>query len=206
LDAPGWQREGDAPACLPSVADAVWNEHRIRVRYQRANRVLVERDLEPLGLVLKAGIWYLVAAVADDDRGPRTYRLSRVQAAVELEQRFTRPDRFDLQRHWGAYQRDYEQRIFRATATIRLSAAGRSLLFLIGSPAARAGHAAMSEPDVEGWSTTRIPIESLHHAQHALMQLGAEVEVIEPPELRQLIATSLQAAARRYAEPGQIAR
>lgn len=202
LDAPGWLRDDDAPQCLPDVAGAVWNQHRVRVRYERANRQLVERVLEPLGLVLKAGVWYLVAAVPADGRGPRTYRLSRVHAAAVLDEPFLRPLGFDLQRHWTGYQRDYEQRIFRGTATIRLSAAGRSLLFLIGSPAARAGHAAMGEPDADGWARTTVPIESLPHAQHALMQLGEQVEVLEPAELRELVARSLRAAARRYvAEP-----
>ena len=199
LDAPGWLREADAPPHLVTVADAVWAQRCVEVRYERANRVVVERVLEPLGLVLKAGTWYLVASVVDDARGPRTYRVSRVRTAAVLEHEFERPDGFDLQTHWAEYQRDYEQRIFHATATIRLSEAGRSLLFLIGSAAARAGHEAMQPPDEDGWMRTVVPIESVRHAQHALMQLGADVEVLEPPDLRELVAASAKAMARRYA-------
>ncbi len=199
LDAPGWLREADAPPHLVAVADAVWSQRRVEVRYERANRVVVDRVLEPLGLVLKAGTWYLVASVPDDDRGPRTYRVSRVRTAAVLDQGFERPAGFDLEQHWAEYQRDFEQRVFRATATIRLSAAGRSLLFLIGTAAARAGHAAMQPPDEQGWTQTVIPIESVRHAQHALMQLGADVEVLEPAELRELVAGSAQAMAARYA-------
>lgn len=198
LDAPGWLRDDDAPPCLPGVAEAVWSQQRIRVRYERGNRAVVERVLEPLGLVLKAGVWYLVANVQSDGRGPRTYRLSRVHGAANLDETFERPSGFDLQEHWSAYQRDYERRVFRGTAMIRLSAAGRTLLFLIGSPAARAGHAAMGPPDADGWARTTVPIESMQHAQHALMQLGEHVEVLEPPELRSLVAASLRAAAARY--------
>jgi predicted DNA-binding transcriptional regulator YafY len=199
LDAPGWLRQADAPPHLTTVADAVWSQRRVEVRYERANRVVVERVLEPLGLVLKAGTWYLVASVPDDDRGPRTYRVSRVRAAAVLDQGFERPEGFNLEQHWAQYQRDYEQRVFRATATIRLSAAGRSLLFLIGTPAARAGHAAMEPPDEHGWTRTVVPIESVRHAQHALMQLGADVEVLEPAELRELVAAGARAMAERYA-------
>jgi predicted DNA-binding transcriptional regulator YafY len=116
-----------------------------------------------------------------------------------LDQRFERPDDFDLETHWTQYQRDYERRIFRATATIRLSPDGRSLLFLIGTAAARAGHAAMEPPDADGWARTVVPIESVRHAQHALMQLGPDVEVLEPAELRDLVAASAYAMTRRYA-------
>ncbi|MGH8922104.1 MAG: helix-turn-helix transcriptional regulator, partial [Actinomycetes bacterium] len=198
LDAPGWLRDTDAPPNLPVVADAVWAQHRLEVRYERANRAIVERVLEPLGLVLKAGTWYLVASVPADSRGPRTYRVSRMHAAAVLDVRFERPAGFDLETHWGGYQREYEQRIFHGTATIRLTEPGRQLLFLIGSAAARAGHAAMSDPDADGWTSTTVPIESVRHAQHALLQLGPDVEVIGPPELRALVADSARATAARY--------
>jgi predicted DNA-binding transcriptional regulator YafY len=200
LDAPGWERAADSPPFLATVADAVWDEKRVQVRYERSNRAVVDRVLDPLGLVLKAGVWYLVAAVAADDRGPRTYRLSRVRAAVALDEAVVRPPGFDLQQHWTAYQRDYEQRMFHAEATIRLSPAGRQLLFLIGSAAARAGHAAMQPPDAQGWAVTTVPIESVRHGQHALMQLGAEVEVLAPDELRAAVTASARAMVRCYAE------
>jgi predicted DNA-binding transcriptional regulator YafY len=198
LDAPGWLRASDAPPNLATIADAVWARHRVEVRYERSNRAIVERVLEPLGLVLKAGTWYLVASVPADRRGPRTYRVSRVHAAAELDEEFERPPEFDLETYWGAYQREYEERIFHGTATIRLNESGRQLLFLIGSPAARAGHAAMSPIGDDGWATTTVPIESVRHAHHALMQLGADVEILEPAELRGLVAGSARALAARY--------
>lgn len=198
LDAPGWLREADAPPHLVRVADAVWSQRRVAIRYERANRVVADRVLEPLGLVLKAGIWYLVASVPADGRGPRTYRVSRVRAAAVLGEAFERPDGFDLEAHWADYQREYEQRIFRATATIRLSTDGRSLLFLLGTVAARAGHQVMEQPDADGWARTTVPIESVRHAHHALLQLGADVEVLAPADLRELVAGSARALAQRY--------
>lgn len=56
LDAPGWYRESDRTPHLAAVADAVWNQHRLRVRYRRwsvPREVL--RTLEPYGVVLKGG-------------------------------------------------------------------------------------------------------------------------------------------------------
>lgn len=198
LDAPGWLREAEAPPHLAAVADAVWAQRRVRTRYERSNRHIVERTLEPLGLVLKAGTWYLVAAVPDSTTGPRTYRVSRMRTVTVLDETFERPAAFDLQAHWSDYQRDYERRIFRDEATIRLSPPGRDLLFLLGSAAARAGFAAMSEPDAEGWVRTTVPVESIKHAHHALLQLGAEVEVEGPVRLRELMLASARAMARRY--------
>jgi predicted DNA-binding transcriptional regulator YafY len=202
LDAPGWLRESDPPPFLATIAEAAWLGRRVEVRYERANRVVGDRVLEPLGLVLKAGTWYLVARPhPDDGRGPRTYRVSRVHAAAMSEATFTRPEGFQLEAFWADYQRGYEQRVYRETAVIRLSPEGRELLFLVGTIPARRARAAMSEPDAGGWTTTRLPIESVRHAQHALLQLGEYVEVLEPAELRELIRTTAQALAVRYERP-----
>jgi predicted DNA-binding transcriptional regulator YafY len=202
LDAPGWLREADVPPYLATVADAVWSQRRVEVRYERSNRAVVERVLEPLGLVLKAGTWYLVAAVRDDERGPRTYRISRVLAAAVLDEPFDRPADFHLEGFWGEYQRGYTRRVYRETATIRLSEAGRQLLFLVGRIPAREAHRVMGEPDADGWAKTALPIESVRHAHHALLQLGADVDVLEPPELRELIAISARALVARYGARG----
>jgi predicted DNA-binding transcriptional regulator YafY len=85
---------------------------------------------------------------------------------------------------------------------VRLSPAGRELLFLVGTIAARRARAEMSEPDAEGWTQTTVPIESVRHGAHALMQLGEDVEVLEPAELREAIATSAQAMVARYSDGG----
>jgi predicted DNA-binding transcriptional regulator YafY len=203
LDAPGWLRENDAPPSLATIADAVWSQRQVDVRYERANRQLGERRLEPLGLVLKAGTWYVVAVPAPPDgRGARTYRVSRVHAVALREDSFERPADFDLEAFWTEYQRGYEKRVYRESALIRLSPAGRELLFLIGSIPARRARAEMSPPAADGWSTTRVPIESVRHAQHALMQLGEHVEVLEPAQLRQAIAGSATALLERYSAGG----
>jgi predicted DNA-binding transcriptional regulator YafY len=201
LDAPGWLRETDAPPFLAIVADAVWTQRRMEVRYERANRAVGERLLDPLGLVLKAGTWYLVAVPSPGDgRGPRTYRVSRVLAADVVDEAFERPVDFDLEAFWADYQRGYEKRVYSETAMVRLTEEGRELLFLLGPIAARRARAEMGEPDVDGWARTRVPIESVRHGHHALMQFGEHVEVLEPAELRELIAASARRVARRYSD------
>ncbi len=66
LDAPAWFHEAEPPALLPAIAHALWHNRRLTTRYQRGNTE-AERELEPYGLVLKAGVWYLAARVADGD-------------------------------------------------------------------------------------------------------------------------------------------
>ncbi len=198
LDAPGWLRDGAAPPFLGVVAEAVWTQRRLDVRYERANRAVADRVLDPLGLVLKAGTWYLVADRRDDDRGPRAYRVSRVHAAAIRADAVAPVPGFELAAHWDRYQREYEQRVYRDEAVVRLSPTGRQLLFLLGCVPARRARAEMGRPDADGWARTRVPIESVQHAHHAFLQLGEHVEVLAPAQLRERIAASAGLLARRY--------
>ena len=92
LDAPGWYSATDEVPLLPAVAGAVWDGRALQVRYRRWKEPTdVDRRLEPYGLVLKAGRWYLVAAP-----GPRTYRVDQILDLCVLEEEFGIPDGFHL--------------------------------------------------------------------------------------------------------------
>ncbi len=87
LDAPAWFRDADPVPHLERIAGAVWERRVLRTRYRRW-RGEVDREVRPLGLVLKGGIWYLVAL---SEGVVRTYRVSRFQAVEETGEVFTRP-------------------------------------------------------------------------------------------------------------------
>src|SRR6478609_3937547 len=96
LDPVDWFRSPDHARLLPALADAVWTETAIEISYRRPAST-VTRRLSPLGLVLKAGTWYVVAEAAGL---LRTYRVSNILALAATEDRFTRPKDFDLVRFW----------------------------------------------------------------------------------------------------------
>ena len=64
--------------------------------------------------------------------------------------------------------------------------------------AARQARATFGDPDADGWVPADVPIESIGHGQHALLQLGEHVEVLGPPELRERMAASARALAASY--------
>ncbi|WP_028921077.1 helix-turn-helix transcriptional regulator [Pseudonocardia acaciae] len=201
LDAPGWFRDAEDTPFLSEIAAAVWRERRIAVRYRRWGRDEVDRELNPLGLVLKAGVWYLVATrVSDGESEPRTYRVARVLALRDVARPARRPDGFDLAAFWRGRSEELRAALWRGTATVRLSPRGRELLpLLVGSVEARAMHESATEPDEHGWVTATLPIESHRHAESAFLRLGAEIEVLTPPDLRARMAATARALAARYA-------
>jgi predicted DNA-binding transcriptional regulator YafY len=97
----------------------VWNQRRIRVCYRRwARPQEVTRTLDPLGVVLKAGSWYLIAR--SEDR-PRTYRISRILHLDPLDESFVRPEGFDLAAYWRSRSARFETGVHNGTAVIRFS-------------------------------------------------------------------------------------
>jgi predicted DNA-binding transcriptional regulator YafY len=192
LDPADWYRRSQPVALLPEVARSIWARRRIRIAYESWERA-VERELDPLGLVLKAGGWYLVARAGQD---LRTYRVAAIQAFTELEETFERPAGFDLASHWGASLERFEASLRTGEAKVRLSPQGvRRISAALGVAAADA--AAAAPEDADGWRTAVVPIESLDNAAIQFLRLGRNVEVLEPQALRvELHALARDVAAR----------
>ncbi|MER7544371.1 YafY family protein [Spirillospora sp. NPDC127506] len=199
LDAPGWFGEAGPPPLLRELARAVWQDETVELRYRRGDAEVV-RTAEPYALVLKNGVWYLVARVSGSFR---TYRADRVAAVRPDGGVFDRDEGFDLAAHWRAAAAAFVRSMLREEATVRLSPAGMRLLrYAVEPHAARRAAADAGEPDERGWVVTTLPIESVPVAASELLRLGAEAEVLAPPELRARMADSAARMAELYRRPG----
>jgi len=194
LDVSGWYATADEVPFLPAVADAVWRGRALQVRYRRwAAPTDVDRRLEPYGLVLKAGRWYLVAG--SSGHRPRTYRVDQILDLTELTEEFGIPESFNLAAYWQTSTTEFLDQLHRADATVRLAPAGIARL---SGPAAEAvARTGVEEPD--GWTRAVLPIESIDHACRGYLALGPEVEVLAPPQLRTKLAAAARATAALYA-------
>ena len=205
LDAPGWFTEPRTPELLPAVADAVWDDRRVVARYRRGEAE-VERELEPYGLVLKAGVWYLCARVAGGDSFPayrvyRVYRIDRFTAVEAGAERFVREEDFDLPAFWEEQAEQFARSILRAEVVVRLSADGvRRLPYAVDPAAAREALEAAGAPDGDGdgWVSVTLPVESEEVAHSQLAGLGPEVEVLAPESLRMRFAGDAVRLAALY--------
>jgi predicted DNA-binding transcriptional regulator YafY len=193
LDPIAWFRSREHAEVLPKLAEAVLTSRRIRVVYDSWTAE-VERELEPLGLTLKAGVWYLVAQAAGT---PRTYRVSRFRALEVTETVFAPPAGFDLAAFWGEWVTAFEARLLRGEARLRLSPEGLRGLCALNPAIERAARAA-GPPGPDGWTEAVIPIESVEHAAGDILKLGVEAEVLGPPELRERVAEIVRSLGAVY--------
>jgi predicted DNA-binding transcriptional regulator YafY len=179
FDTTDWFRPSESQDALETIAGAVWGARRLDVRYRRG-QTTVARRLDPLGLVLKVGIWYLVAA----HRGtPRTYRTSRIVSATVRAEPADRPADFDLERYWQEAAAAFDADLRRLTVQLTIPrTSARSLQANVpGQLTVRAVEAA-SDVGVDRLAVT-LGMEDVAVAASQLCAVPG-VEVLDPPELR----------------------
>ena len=179
LDTRGWFRAEDTVPHLPTIAAATWQGRRLSARYREGSRV-VQRTLDPLGLVLKGGAWYLVA---HRSAGMRVYRVSRFASVRVREEGFERSEGFELASYWDEWSRSFEASRPQVEVKIRASELVRR--FLPG--------------DLYGEDGVYVVgFENLDEAFRELLKFGPDAEVLEPAELRERVATAAGEVAALY--------
>jgi predicted DNA-binding transcriptional regulator YafY len=169
----------------------------LEVRYRRwkAPRE-VTRTLHPLGVVLKAGRWYLVATGRERTTA---YRVASILDAVVLDEPAVRPAGFDLAAYWREWTQRYERSVYTMTATVRMTTAALELMAFVFPPEmARVARESAEPPGEDGRLVTTVPIESIKHGHIELLKLGADAEVLSPPELRDRLAETARGLAATY--------
>jgi predicted DNA-binding transcriptional regulator YafY len=181
VDEPRWFSRAEEPPFLAELAAAASEERRISVEYGRRDEVIT-RTLDPLGLVLKAGVWYLTAR---GDGELRIFRVSRLVAVAVTDETFSRPADFDLVGFWNQAREEFETTRPRVDVTLRIGLADiealRNAIDWSVRPSLDAGGVDAGDGRIE----LSLPFERLEYAYADLVQLGGTVEVLEPPELRE---------------------
>lgn len=203
IDPVDWYRTQETPRYLREAADAVWRGRRILVHYQ-SWRGKSQRELEPLGLVLKAGAWYVAARQAGTTE-VRTYRLASMLDLAVGARAFKRPRGFDLADYWQASSARFEADLRRLQARVRVTP--RALAWL---EHARTPHVALPpQPgDARGsmaWQEVLLQIESIEQGARQVLGFGPEIEVIGPLELRDLVVSMARQLLGSYAAAPSIA-
>jgi predicted DNA-binding transcriptional regulator YafY len=178
IDVTGWSRSRDPVPHLPALQQAVWSDRRIRMLYgEHAS----ERIVDPLGLVAKGSIWYLVAAVAND---VRSYRVSRIHELTILDETFVRPPDFDLGSFWEKSAETFRERLPRFEVVIR---ARPEKLPWIQAMTRYGGIDRVDGDRIE------MHFDAEEVARVTLLGLGRDVEVLAPESLRDAIVAEARA-------------
>jgi predicted DNA-binding transcriptional regulator YafY len=194
VDGAGWLRAREAVPSLPTVQEALWQDRKLSLTYQRGDDTTVERLVDPLGLVAKGSVWYLVAAV---EGSLRTYRVARIRAAEVIDQPCERPPDFDLATHWEQSSIEFRANLPRYPAILRADPAALPALRAPGRYA-RVEH--IGAIDANGWLRVAMLFEEEHNACEYVLSFGPRIEVLEPQSLRELVRREAEGIVALYAQ------
>ncbi|MDH6566293.1 putative DNA-binding transcriptional regulator YafY [Streptomyces sp. SAI-117] len=192
IDTQAWFRPPERVPHLAVLVDAVRRDRRLRLTH--ASRPGATGTVDPLGLVAKAGVWYLVVR---SDRGVRTHRASRITDAELLAESFDRPADFDLAAHWARWTAEFEASLDRLPVTVRLTAAGLAALPQVLGDTGSAARAT-ADPAEPGRYRLVLHFDDREAACRRLLGFGPDAEVLEPVDVREQLADMAHRTAARY--------
>jgi len=194
VDVAGWGSAEEALPHLHTIQEAVWQGRRLLLSYGHDcdDGVPAGRVVDPLGLVAKGSVWYLVARAGAD---VRSYRVSRVSSARLTDEPAERPEGFDLAAFWAGSVARFREELPRFDATFR---AHRSVLHLLHYAGRFSRLEEASEPDAEGWATVRMRFQFEEDACGLALGFGTRVEVLEPEGLREKILKMAESVVAFY--------
>ncbi|MFD0338717.1 helix-turn-helix transcriptional regulator [Streptomyces sp. NPDC127117] len=209
---------GPQPAVdVAELHDAVFADRRLRLDYRHSGTSTPRTyTVDPYGLVVKAGVWYLVA---DRDGVPQLFRADRVRRAVLTDEPVVRRPGVEPADLWDTLRRQVEERPGRVRLLVRVHRS-RLDLFLRFHAGSLTGEPRPEEPEEpegpeepeageageagEGrgeWLRAELAVDSVERAR-ALLSFGPNVEVLSPPEARDVLARHAAAVVALYGRAG----
>ncbi|WP_280484860.1 helix-turn-helix transcriptional regulator [Nocardia cyriacigeorgica] len=168
------------PVEVRTLQRAVVQRNKVRLNYRTRTGEQFERLVDPLGLVDKDGIWYLVAGT---ERGRRTYRVDRIGEMAVTDEPAERPADFDLAQAWEQVVDEVERHRSTVAATVLIS---ERLLPILRDQQGR--HCVVDGQVDDGRIRARVTAPTAWMVAQQLAGWGDSIEVLGPDEVRAELA------------------
>ena len=194
IDLEPWKEKIEKPEWMTPVLQAVWEERKLRIDYERADGKRKTRTVNPLGLVARGrGWWYLVAA--DGEGEIRSYRLSRIRFAEILQERFARPEGFEIASYWKRSKARFVANLPEYTVRAELSPDALRRIRFTG----RFVRLLEEEtPDARGWTPVTLRFDTEQEAAETLLGFHSQIRVLSPRSLRKKIREMAESVLKLY--------
>jgi predicted DNA-binding transcriptional regulator YafY len=186
IDPAPWRKEHSSESVphLQTVQKAVWESKVLAIQYRSMlgpNVGLLDANLQPYGVVAKAGVWNVVAKRKDHIA---VVNISHIEQAQILDETFRIPEDFDLVKFWKAWCEGIEKYQYAFPVKMRIAPSLIPKLPYFFGEGIRESLQQCGNPDEDGWITVEIPFESHEEARGRLLRFGGVIEVLEPIALR----------------------
>jgi predicted DNA-binding transcriptional regulator YafY len=198
IDTSAWRQSIEKMESFKVLQQAIWEDRKLYLSYERADGESVERVVNPLGLVAKGSTWYLIAA---SNEQIRNYRASRIKSALLMSETFTRPNDFILAQYWNSSTQEFIKTLPRYEADVevspyilpRIKFTGRFVQIL-----------KMESPIENGWTPVKLCFDTEQEAKEYLLGFGNQIKIIKPHNLKQDIYDMARAVIDFYALENEV--
>lgn len=207
LDMPRWFASAEPVPQLRQLAEAVRGRRLVDLRYRGGDGHTdpAPRAVGPLGLVNKAGVWYLVAVTSRPPPGGQpaaVFRVGRIVSAQVRAEPFERPAGFELAAFWAEWSSEFMATRPRLPVRLRASPEALAILPEVLGDYVRGAMDAAGPPDQQGWRELELSFEHERAAAHRLAGFGPLVQVVAPAAVRDLLVDAARGILECYRDHG----
>ncbi len=191
-----WDQQSDSQVpLLRVVQEAVLQNRKLVIVYQTPYSLKVEKIISPIGLVAKAGNWYLVYVRGETYH---VHNISKLVDARSTNERFDPPINFDLENFWGLWCAERESYLSNFNVSVKVAPSFVPFLSMYFGHQIKKKIDQAGQPDEEGWIRLELSFESFEAARDRLLSLGGGIEVLAPTALRLSILDYAEQIIRLY--------
>lgn len=193
VDTSTWRNRKEKINSFDVLKNAIWTQNKLKITYERADGEIIDRVVEPLGLVAKGSRWYFIAS--KDNGEIRNYRASRIVSAVPTADTFKRPKDFDLARYWASSTKAFIESLPRFEVWAEVSP---SIVSRLKFTDRFVQIASIGDQRKEGWVPVKLLFDTEDEAKGYILGFADQIRVVKPKELQNKILTMARAVLAFY--------
>ncbi|CAM3595456.1 YafY family protein [Aeromicrobium ponti] len=194
IDTSTWRESPREMKSFGILQQAVWEEKKLQIQYEKADKQTIERIVEPLGLVAKGNTWYLIAA---SDEKIKSYRVSRIVKSELINENFSRPKDFNLPDYWQESKQKFISSLPRFEVEVEISP---SIIQRINFTGRFVQVIHMDIPKENGWIPASLCFDTEQEAREYVLGFGDQIMILRPVSLRKSVREMAEGVVGLYKE------
>lgn len=192
IDTDTWRQTKEEVTALNTLQQAIWEERKLQISYEKPNKEITERIVEPLGLVAKGRTWYLIARSTGDIKN---FRASRIKSAKLLIDTFERPPGFLLAEYWEQSKQRFIKNLPTFEVNVEVSSSILSRLTFTGRFVQVVN---INDENKDGWIPVKLLFETEQEAREYILGFGNQIRVVQPVSLIDSVKKMAEAVLNLY--------
>ncbi|PWA07628.1 YafY family transcriptional regulator [Pueribacillus theae] len=193
IDTSTWRGRKEKIASFEVLKDAIWKKNKLKINYQRADGNMLNRIVNPLGLVAKGSRWYFIAS--KDNGDIRNYRASRIQSAVAMDDTFERPENFNLAQHWKSSTEAFLENLPKCEVCVEVAPSILPRLTFTGRFVQIVEIGTKGQGD---WIPVKLSFDTEEEALGYILGFADQIRVVKPEELHDKIVKMAKSVVASY--------